>query len=55
MSNRLVICSSPVDEDLAGEKYSADFCNIFECTWEELYEKTKHYNEVILENNSDNR
>ena len=55
MSNRLVICSSPIDDDHVGEKYSANFCNISEYAWQEIYEKTKQYTEVILENNSNNR
>jgi len=54
-ANRLVICSSPIDDDYVGEKYSANFCNICEYAWQEIYEKTKQHNEVILENNSDDR
>ena len=55
MSNRLVICSIPINDDYVGEKYNADFCNVCEYDWQEIYEKTKHYNEVVLENNSNNQ
>ena len=51
MSDKLVICSSPVDDNLIGEKYNADYCNILEYNWEDVFEKTKTYNDIILEHN----
>lgn len=53
MSNKLVICSSPVDDDLVGIKYSADFTNICEHDWNSVAHRTKSYQHVILEHNSD--
>lgn len=51
MSNRLVICSSPIDDDYVGEKYSADFCNIDESSLEKLEQKMQNYAEIIFEHN----
>jgi hypothetical protein len=51
MSNRLVICSSPIDDDCVGEKYNADFCNICELSLEQLKQKIQNYAEIIFEHN----
>ena len=52
MHDRLVICSSPVDDNLQGEKYSADFANTVEYNFFELGELIKKYDEVILIDNA---
>lgn len=52
MQNRLVICSSPVDDNLQGKKYSADFANTVEYNFFELGELIKKYDEVILIDNA---
>ena len=55
MSNRLVICSSPVDDNYVGEKYNADFCNIDELSLEQLKQKIQNYAEIIFEHNCSNK
>ena len=55
MSNRLVICSSPIDDDYVGEKYNADFCNIDELSLEQLKQKIQNYAEIIFEHNCSNK
>ena len=55
MSNRLVICSSPIDDDYVGEEYNADYCNIVEHNWQELKQKIQKYPEVILKHNGKNK
>jgi hypothetical protein len=52
MSNRLVICSSPEDDDYVGEQHNADFVNISEYSIPDLRLLVKKYQEVILFNNS---
>ena len=39
MSNRIVVCSNPEDDDYVGEEYNADYCNIVEHNWQELKQK----------------
>lgn len=51
MSNRLVICSSPINDDYVGEKYNADFCNIDELSLEKIKQKIQNYAEIIFEHN----
>lgn len=51
MSNRLIICSSPIDDDCVGEKYNADFCNIDELSLEKIKQKIQNYAEIIFEHN----
>ncbi len=53
MSNRLVICSSPNDDDYSGIKHNADFTNICENDWDSIAQRAKSYQHVILEHNSD--
>ena len=52
MSDRLVICSSPVDDDIVGREHNADFCNITEHNWDDLKLKIKKYKKVICVQNS---
>jgi len=52
MSDRLVICSSPVDDDVMGREHNADFCNISEYNWDDLKLKVKKYKKVICVQNS---
>jgi len=52
MSDRLVICSCPEDDDYVGEQHNADFVNITETSLLELRELVKNYKEVICVNNS---
>ena len=54
MPNRLVICSSPIDDDIIGKKHNADFCNSVELSLEKLQQKIQKYSEIILEHNSSN-
>ena len=51
MSDRLVICSTPVDDDYIGHLYNADYMNIAEYSWDILKLKILKYNEVLLVNN----
>lgn len=53
MSDRLVICSSPIEDDLLGIKHNADFTNICENDWDSVAHRAKSYQHVILEHNSD--
>jgi len=54
MPDRLVICSSPEDDDYVGEHYNADFVNIGEYTFEDLGSILLKYKEVLLIHNSKN-
>ncbi len=55
MTDTLVICSSPVNDNKVGLKYKADFTNIIENDWHRLSEKIKTYKNVILEHNCEDR
>ena len=55
MSNRIVVCSNPEDDDYVGEEYNADYCNICEYDWQELKQKIQKYPEVILKHNGKNK
>jgi len=52
MSNKLVICSSPNDDDLIGQHHNADWANIGEGDWDDLALKVEQYKEVVLVHNS---
>ena len=52
MSDRLVICSCPEDDDYVGEQHNADFVNISEYSIPDLRGLVKKYQEVIFVNNS---
>src|SRR6056300_134721 len=54
MSDRLVICSGPADDDYIGNHYNADYVNIAEYSWDILKLKILEYNEVLLVHNGDN-
>jgi len=54
MSDRLVICSVPADDDYIGNHYNADYANIAEYSWDILKLKILEYNEVLLVHNGDN-